>query len=234
MEQLNLSPRLLSIAKAVMPGLAAADVGMDHALLSFYLLQKGIVPRVVGIELSDGPYQRALKAIVCSPWKEQIDLRQGNGLEPLNPGEVGNVIIAGLGGDNISEILSMDWEKAESFKHYILQPMSRGRVVRETLARRGWPILHEYLVREEEKYFIIIATGPGSKPYTLSSLQADLGLAMLDGREGEVLSYLELALKKYKNIIYGYKLAGYKVYDSRYVEIQSKIVELEEIICRQK
>lgn len=231
-QKTNLCSRLMAVAGAVVPGQSAADVGLDHALLSFYLLQNRIVRRVVGIELSDGPYLRAKEAISASPWEHQIDLRQGDGLVPLLPGEVENIIIAGIGGDNIAGIISRDWDKAESFCHFVLQPMSRPASVRNLLAMRGWPIVYEDLVQEKGQYFIVITTRPGSQPYSLSSLEAELGPVLLKTRGEKVLSYLLTALGKYIRISEGYSRAGFSPSESRCLNIKRKIIELEGIICR--
>ncbi|MEN6390106.1 MAG: class I SAM-dependent methyltransferase [Syntrophomonas sp.] len=224
---IKLSPRLYAIGQLVKPGQICADIGADHAQLSIFLMEQKLTPRVIVTDIARGPYERAKKAAESCPWAHLIDLRQGDGLQPLKPGEADTVIIAGLGGDAIADILGSDWEKSESFKHYIMQPMSRAWVLRNTLAERGWPIRSEQVIQEEHRFFPVIEATPGENPYILSPLEADLGLLVLAASPVENRDYLMEWLKKYRKIRDGLSQTNRQ---EELAAVQMKLNKLEDII----
>lgn len=224
---IKLSPRLCAISRLVKPGQRCADIGADHAQLSIFLVEQKLAPRVIVTDIARGPFERAKKAVESCPLAHLIDLRQGDGLQPLKPGEADTVIIAGLGGDAIAGILCSDWEKSESFKQYIIQPMSRAWVLRHTLAARGWPIRSEQVIREEQRFFQVIEAAPGENPYILSPLEADIGPLVLAASPAENKDYLMKWLKKYRKIRDGLSKTNRQ---EELAAVQIKLNKLEEII----
>jgi tRNA (adenine22-N1)-methyltransferase len=120
----TLPPRLAAVAGRVLPGFPAADIGSDHALLAAYLLESGICPRVIATDVGVLPLERARDAMTACQAPE-YDCRLGFGLSVIGPGEVATVIIAGMGGRNIADILAEDLGKLQGFRRLILQPMNR-------------------------------------------------------------------------------------------------------------
>lgn len=229
----KISKRLLAIAGMVIRGEPTADIGADHALLSIYLVKNNIVPRVIIGELADGPYRRAAAAVQESSCGDKIEIRKGNGLDVLKPGEVVNIIIAGMGGETIVDILSHDWQKSASYCRYVFQPMSRPDALRRELSLRGWPILDECLVEENKKHFVIISSCPGNLPYKLSPLEMELGPVLL--QKGNLKkNYLVSYLKKYRAINDGFmqslsvqKQELIEDYDKRIRELEAMLRETE-------
>jgi tRNA (adenine22-N1)-methyltransferase len=196
-----INERLLAVAKLVIPGQVAADIGSDHARLPIYLVQKGIVPWAIATELSRGPLARTQAAIMLSPVRDLVQPRLGDGLQALDRGEAASIIMAGMGADTICRILSRDWEKAASFRRFVFQPMSRPFVLRQALAEQGWPILDELLVRENKRIFLIISSSPGNRPYKLSSLELDIGPIILKNRDRELNKiYLQRWMNRYQAV----------------------------------
>ena len=61
---------------------------------------------------------------MCIRDRDMVSLRLSDGLDKINPDEVDDIIIAGMGGDVISWIIDRcNWLK-DSQKHLILQPMT--------------------------------------------------------------------------------------------------------------
>ena len=177
---MRLDSRLTAVSAMLLKGEPAADIGADHALLSIYIIKEDIVPKVIIGELTPGPFAKAQNAVKKSGLSQKIEVRQGSGLQILKKAEVGNVIIAGMGGETIVDILSFDWAKAQSFSHYVFQPMSREQVLRRELALQGWPIIDETLVKEKDRYYVVISSSPGNQPYKLSVLQSEIGPVILE------------------------------------------------------
>lgn len=176
---MKLPLRLLTIADMIVKGESVADIGADHALLCTYLVENRLAARAIASEIADGPYQRTQLAVAKSKNKEKIMVRQGNGLQTLEPGEVTNIVIAGMGADNIVDILADGGSKSKTFKRYVFQPMTKIEVLRGYLASQGWPILDERVVKENGHYFVVIASSPGSSPYKLNKLETDIGPQVL-------------------------------------------------------
>lgn len=224
-----LNKRLLAISDSVTRGKAAADIGADHGLLALFLLDNHIVPRVIATELKEGPFARLRQAVKPSPFSEQLDLRLGDGLEVLAPGEVATVIIAGMGGDNIVEILSRKWSHSSTYRRFIFQPMSKAEVLRRELSRRGWPILEEKLVEEQGRIYSIISSCSGDEPYALNLLELELGPIILRSDSPLRKRFLQINLEKYYRV-YRSLLQSKAVAGESLKEYGDKITELEDII----
>ncbi len=226
-----LTNRLLAITNMIIPGQAAADIGSDHAFLPIYLVEEGIVPKVIATEITEGPFFRAQETIVGSRGKDYIELRKGDGLQPLQKGEVATVIIAGMGSDTICSILSHDWDKAASFQRFVFQPMSRPYMLRATLAEQGWPILDEILVTENNRIFVIIKSRPGKIPYTLSRLELDIGPIILGDKDSEPgRLYLEHWMAKYNAVYQSLLLSNTTQNRALILDYEQRIKALEAII----
>ena len=151
-----------TLASFVLPGEKVADIGTDHGFVPIDLLAENIVPFAILTDINEGPLEKAknnLDRICILP--EFYELRKGDGLEPLNNGEVSSVIIAGMGGETIVDILSWDITKSRSYKRLILQPRKRAWELREWLYNNGFIIENEKLVLEDEKICEIIVAKPG-------------------------------------------------------------------------
>lgn len=150
------SKRLLQLAKMVPQGAVVADIGTDHAYLPGYLVQQGISPKVIAVEVNPGPLLVARDNIAKHQLGGRIELRQGNGLEPLHPGEVQVVVIAGMGGKTIVEVLEQSPRQVKSLEELILQPNVDAHLVRCWLLENGWALADEELVRENDRIYEII------------------------------------------------------------------------------
>ncbi|MDD3365011.1 MAG: class I SAM-dependent methyltransferase [Syntrophomonas sp.] len=222
--------RLAMIADMVIKGEKAADIGADHALLPIYLIENHMVPHVIIGELGDGPYRRACKAVQASSVNNSIDLRQGNGLQVLDYGEVKSVILAGMGGDTMVDILAYDWDKAASFRRFVFQPMTKVQTLRRRLASQGWVIEEERLGLENGRFFQVIASRPANCPYTLTDLEMEIGAAILRADDELKKGFIQLHMQKYKRIYED--LMGSPLHRNRLLaeDYKGKIERLEEIL----
>lgn len=146
----KLSERLQMIADNIKKGETMADIGTDHGFLPIYLLKKDISPRVIMSDVNRGPLVRAGRnyAETFGSGDERADFRLGSGVETIGAGEVDDIVIAGMGGKLIVEILMTDFKKTVSFKKIILQPRNGLGHLRNYLNAAGFTIEKELLVRE--------------------------------------------------------------------------------------
>ncbi len=155
---IKLSRRLQTLADWVPDQFKIADIGSDHALLPCLLVQSGKVPYAIAGEINEGPFSSAQRQVRQAQLENRISVRKGDGLEVLAAGEVDAVIIAGMGGGTIADILESGRSKLTAVKRLILQPNVGGELVRKWLINNDWLLLDEQMIEEEGKiYEVIIA-----------------------------------------------------------------------------
>ena len=152
----SLSARLEAIAARVLPGRPMADVGTDHALLPVALVRRGIVPKAIGIDVAPAPLARArpVAAGVAG-----VELRLGDGLTPLKPGEVATVVVAGMGGARIVELLDA-FEPLASLTRLVLSPNTQWPRVRRFIAARELRLREEVLVEDRGHAYLVLSVDP--------------------------------------------------------------------------
>lgn len=177
----RLSERLLHIAGQVHAGQTLADVGCDHGYLPIYLVQKGCMQRAIAMDINEGPLQRASEHIEREALGDYIQTRQSDGLEKLSPGEVDVVIIAGMGGNLIIDILTRGEAVVHELDQLILEPQSELAAVRAFLRENDYFVEAEDLVLEDGKYYPILRVLPKkSSDVLMFSGESGLPLAVLD------------------------------------------------------
>lgn len=156
-----LTNRLMAIAEEIEKGHSMADIGTDHGFLPIYLFTEGICPKVVMSDISKGSLKKARNN--CKEMFPEIkfDLRQGNGIKILKKNEIDDLVIAGMGGVLISDILGKEMEKSKCFKKIIMQPRTAQGRLRYWLINKGFNITNEKLVREGRFICEIITAVPG-------------------------------------------------------------------------
>lgn len=159
-----LNGRLLTVYNKIPKCNIVCDIGTDHGYLAVELIIKNKCSRVIGADIGEGPLKAAQKNALRFNVLDKIELRQGDGLEPIESGEMDTLIIAGMGGELIGKILLKDLEKAQSANILILQPMNHVDDLREFLYNNGFDIIDEELSREDRRiYNIIVAKYDGIK-----------------------------------------------------------------------
>lgn len=151
----ELSRRLATIASFVKPGSRIADIGTDHGFLPIYLVQKGVISHAVAMDIRKGPLARAKEHVEEYGLTEMIETRLSDGLDKLEPGEADTVIIAGMGGPLILEILERGMGVVPSAERFILSPQSDWSGFRKGLRKLGIVQCREEMVYEDGKYYLI-------------------------------------------------------------------------------
>lgn len=155
-----LSARLQMLADMVTPGSRVADVGCDHGFLSIYLVQAGISPGVIAMDVRKGPLAAAGEHIRESRLGGYIETRLSDGLAALEPEEVDAIVCAGMGGRLMERILREGSAKAAALKELILQPQSEIPEFRSFLRKTGYEITDESIVCDGGKYYFAMKAIP--------------------------------------------------------------------------
>jgi len=196
----SVSKRLSRLADMLPPVERAADIGTDHAKLLTLLVRQGKIRKGLGVEVVEGPWRTALNHVAGMGLSDVIEIRKGDGLEPLAPGEVQAVIIAGMGGKTITGILSRSPAVVQSLEWLLLQPMSQAAGLRNFLQGSGWRILEEALVMEREIIYPIILACPGEMP-ALSEWEAEYGPLLLSERSPLLKRLIEKDIQGLQEIL---------------------------------
>lgn len=153
---MELTERLLAAASFVRQGAYLIDVGTDHAYLPIYLAENGKISFATASDINEGPCKSARGHIAENGFEGKIEVRLANGLEGHCARGKTDIVIAGMGGALICEILGKaDFIRQEGVR-LILQPMRNAADVRAYLLREGFAIVDEALAREEERIYEII------------------------------------------------------------------------------
>ena len=161
---MKLSKRIYCIADKVLPGESAADIGTDHGYVPMLLMKNNVSPKVIMSDISSGSLAKAIETFeLCGLDADSADFRTGDGLDTIEAGETDDVIIAGLGGFTIIEILANDLDKSRSFHKLILQPRKHSGNLRYWLYTNGWDIISEDLAPEGKFVCEVITAVPSGQ-----------------------------------------------------------------------
>ncbi|MDD5922648.1 MAG: class I SAM-dependent methyltransferase [Eubacteriales bacterium] len=184
------SERLQKIENEIRRGETMADVGTDHGFLPIKLYSTGISPFVLLTDISPGSIRKAEQdwdRYLSAEDRKHVSFRVGSGLSPISSGEVDTVVIAGMGGLLISEILSEDLEKTRSFRRYVFQPRNNAGLLRDWLFRHGFRIEREQIA-EEGRFLCEILTASSPAESTVQDFFSS-GLKQSGEMYGIDLSY---------------------------------------------
>lgn len=181
---IKLSDRLQVIADEIKPGETVADIGTDHGLLPIFLYESGRSPAVILCDINRGPLDKAGNNIAMYLGEgalrnggelRGLELRLGDGLKPLASGEVDTVVIAGMGGILMTEILGEKLTHSRSFSKLILQPRNGSHKLRWWLAHNGFRVTAEHLVVERKYICEVVTVQPESAASAAAACPAEQG-----------------------------------------------------------
>lgn len=162
MVTLKISERLKTISSYVIPRSITADIGTDHGYLLKYLLDENIIKKGIACDLNKKPLTYAEKNLGEYIDSGQAELRLGSGLKPLKDEDrVQCVVIAGMGGKLMVEILEESKEFLQNITRIILAPNVNWEKVREYGIKNGWKIIDEDLVLEDNKFYPVVVFEKG-------------------------------------------------------------------------
>ncbi|MCL2663938.1 MAG: class I SAM-dependent methyltransferase [Oscillospiraceae bacterium] len=156
MKYINLSNRLRALTELIDIGAAVADIGADHGYLSIYLAQSRRATRIIATDISIGSLSAARRFANDYDVTESITFMVTPGLDGITAADVDTVVIAGIGGETMLQILeNAPWTKSETVK-LILQPQSKIDLLCRFLYNNGYNIRETRSVVDKGKSYSII------------------------------------------------------------------------------
>lgn len=162
MKKAVLPDRLAGIVEQIDRGTVVADIGTDHGLVPVEAIVRRGAEHAVAADVNAGPLQAASDYIAACGLTGKIDTRLGSGLTVLTENDrIDTVVIAGMGGTLITEILEQGKMQLCSVQKLILQPnVSAGRI-RQWLLDNGWLLTDERILKEDRHVYEILTAVPG-------------------------------------------------------------------------
>lgn len=218
---MELSYRLNKIAQKVTQNGIIADIGTDHAYIPIFLYKNNKIKSGIACDISRGSLQKAKDNIKKYNLQDKIQTRLGNGLEKISlQDNVDTVIIAGMGGMLMIDILEKGKYILENVKELILQPQKDIDKLREYLYKNNFKIIDDEMLKDDGKYYTIIKSIKGKEDILYKKEEYVFGKFEINNKCQILKEYIEDQLYKMEIVLKNIKETN----------IQSRILEIEDDI----
>ena len=195
-----LSNRLKEVATMVTENSIVADIGTDHGYVPIYLVENHIAKKVYAMDINEGPLKIANKNISQRGLADCIETILSDGMEKMKDNMADTVVIAGMGGDLIVNILK-NGENISGITELVLSPHKRVDLVRKYLLENNWQIVKEKFLMDAGKYYTIIKAVKDGKKEDYSEAQLVYGKYLLEQKDKTLKEYLKKEKNKFENIL---------------------------------
>lgn len=197
---------MLMAASFVDNGDTVCDVGCDHGKLALYLIQRGKAKHVIATDINKQPLQKAIDLFASYDLSHTADFLLTDGLQGIeNTENITHVVIAGLGGHTMEQVIESAPFVKEQKTRLVLLPAQSGYQIRKYLYAHGFEIEREQTVSEKGKYYSCISavyTGTVHKPDIY-----DIYIGKSDECTGaEATGYFEMILSQLEKKRKGYSI----------------------------
>lgn len=223
---LKLSDRLNLCAEMITPGSSIADIGTDHAYIPIWLALNGKIKSALACDIRNGPLENALKNIGKYNLSNIIKTRLSDGLMNIGENEAEEIIIAGMGGNIISNILSRCHWSNKKDKIFIIQPMKYEERLREFLAESGYKIENEKAAICSGKVYTAMKVLYVGKPQKIENYEKYIGKLSENALYPAAQSYIKKQIKNLENHLKGAKSENLNSLQEYYLEIIGKLKNL--------
>ena len=171
-----MNKRLNALAEMVDKGSRVADIGTDHAYLPIELMNENKVSYAIASDIAAGPLQNAKDDIVAAGFEDKIETRLGAGLSTITKTDkIDTVVIAGMGGKLMVQILDDALNNGFKFKNLVLEPNIGEPGVRKWLIEHQYRILTEDLIAEAGHTYELIKARLGEERESLTEKELYFG-----------------------------------------------------------
>jgi len=233
MRSIKISRRLEAVASFLPPGTFFADIGSDHAYLPCYVCLHDNQARAIAGEVNEGPYDSACKTVSDHLLTDRVEIRLGDGLQVLKRDEITELVIAGMGGSLIKNILKDGIEKLHRVKRIIAQPNMDARNIRKWILINGYIITDETIIEENEHiYEIIVADRNEFQPTSKSVLnekQLLFGPLLIKEKNSIFLKKWEMEKVKLEIIIKQMKQASIQN-EEKIAQFEMELIWIKEVL----
>ena len=223
MKEISLKKRLQCATHFVRDASCVADIGTDHAYLPIYLVSTGKSKFAIASDINEGPIKIAKKNILSYDLEDKIATQVSNGLDGIEKYNPTDIVICGMGGELIAEIIEKSAYVKNSDIRLVLQPMTSVKELRKYL-NNGFLIIDESIVCEDGKIYQIICASYDGKVHNYTDIELELGRENIKKGGEEFDNLLNSTIAKNKKRSNGMKKGGHDT-----SEIDEFIIRLEEL-----
>ena len=162
--------RLQTVCGQLSPCDTLADVGCDHGYCTLYVLERGLCRRAVISDISRSSLHKAEELLSSYIAEGRVESVCCAGLSQV-PCNCGQVLIAGMGGEEIVKILEGGFLPA----NLVLQPMKNTEKVRAFLLEKGYCLVRYFLFYDGPKHYDLLRAEHGAPPRAYGSLELEFG-----------------------------------------------------------
>lgn len=206
--RMHLTPRLRTIMQQVPEGARLADIGTDHALIPTALLRRGVIQSAIASDLREGPLDSAARTAKQFEVEHKLSLRLGGGLQTVKTDEADTIVIAGMGGETIAQILADDAWALDGAHLLLLQAMTAQPYLRQYLAAHGGVIQKESLCREGQRIYTVMTVVGGGKREQKKLSACCISDALL--RDPMAEEYIQKLLHREQKIVHSLETAKHQ------------------------
>lgn len=226
---MHLGKRLNCLAFYVPENARLADVGTDHAYLPIYLVKNKKIDFAIASDIVIGPCKAASRSIEKFNLQQKISVRQGDGLASIAKGEIDTVVIAGMGGGSIVDILNKGCDVLVEVQTLILQPMSDSFILRKWLCKNNWVVIEEDLVNEANKlYEVIVAEKGFAKEF--SDIELLVGSKLIEKKHFLLKEHLQNIIDRYSFVCDSMSNSPIAVKSDKYKRYKGLLEDLKELL----
>lgn len=203
---MKLSKRLQMNVSLVPQGTRVADIGCDHGYASIWLVKNNVANKVIATDVNRGPIARAKEHVELYEVQDQVDCRLGNGTEKIHPGEVDTLMIAGMGGPLMVQILQQGKAVLDQVQTLVLQPQSEIEDVRRFVLENGYDITSEKICFDENKYYfalLCVRSQNGNVSFNKNIKYLRYGECLIREKNPMMKNFLEKTKYTYQQILSG-------------------------------
>lgn len=229
---MELSKRLNMILSKVDKCECMADVGTDHGYVVVELIRRELCNKAIATDINKGPIEKAKINIGFEGMLDRVYCRLGGGFYPLKKGEVNAVIVAGMGGNLIRDIILADMPKVKVMDYLILQPAQNPEVLREFLYNNSFEIIDEDICKDDGKYYECFKVkyskeSINTKEY--SEFDYEISPLLLEKGSEPIKDYISSKIESYEKIL-GYIKDTSDLARERKHNLEKKIEKLKVVI----
>lgn len=200
------SKRMEALADLCQGARRVIDVGCDHAFLCALLVTEYGVEHAFASDIRPGPLENARRTIAELGLESRITPVLSDGLDAFGPGDGDTVIIAGMGGEEMTLILSRAPWAGDNGGQVVLQPMTNIPKLRQWLAENGYNVKKERVIKEGRKVYTAMNIQKGADESGAREYAYLFGTALLQDPLWPL--YKEKLLTKYGASARGQEQAG--------------------------
>ncbi|MFQ9980171.1 MAG: tRNA (adenine(22)-N(1))-methyltransferase [Finegoldia magna] len=221
--------RLEEIIKLVDEYSIVADIGTDHGIVPYELVKSAKAKKVIASDISEKSLDKLREKLDYLDEPEKIVLNVSDGLDNLNEYQVDTIIISGMGGNLIVDILNKNLDIAKSANCLILGANNSLALLRRFMHENSFEIIEEVDLFENDKYYQIIKAKVGKQLF-VNEYEYEFGKYLIDNKSEYLKKYINQQIENKNNILSNLSDKNSDSVKSAIENINVEVNELEKVL----